>query len=353
LTSAKASVNARCHILKQKLCLARIDVFSIFYKYVGKAYSLYIFGTDKKVFAPISPISEIQQNYLDSATKLFKAKDYFPALEDAEKAIKINPKDEVASKLKKQIIKKITRPSLIGGVIGGGLAGIIMAGFYNDSEFFMGACVIGLVIGYLFKWKFSLKIKNKKKRFIYPSVAAFIISFILFALASNPPADQQTTSKQTPSLPPASNHQPVSVPAIPNQGHEDIKQVIAAADVNNFVNRWLSSQSSNNVNELVEFYADKVDFYKSGLVTKAFIETDKKNYFKRWPQREYQPIEPIETLPAPNSNQIIVKMKYHFSVTNSAKKKEGDAYSELILTKDNNDKIVIIKEDGNVIKKLD
>ncbi|MDA8090568.1 MAG: lysozyme inhibitor LprI family protein [Nitrospiraceae bacterium] len=263
-----------CRILKQKLCLKRIDIFEIKYKYSGKEYQLYIYGTNRKIFAPISPISEVRQGYLDSVNDLYKKKEYLAALETVGKAVKMNPKDEYSIKLRKQILSKINRPYLIGGAVGGALAGSLMAfslftfisGFY-DFLLIIGASVFGFFTGYFFKWKYSFKIRNEKKRFVYPSVVGFIVSFAIFVIIMNMlPADKRAVIRKAAYQRGLMASQAKEIPISDNK-HTAVSEALENNEMKNIADAVspIASQTTPKITdaEYRQYIKASVDFKKS------------------------------------------------------------------------------------------
>ena len=105
--------------------------------------------------------------------------------------------------------------------------------------------------------------------------------------------------------------------------------------------RWLElSQDNNSLAGVMALYADEVDFYKLGRVTRDVVRADKRKYFDRWPMREHV----AETMSSGNGeNEIKVAVVFHYEISNSKKSSQGDAKTMLVLRKQN-DRILIVSE---------
>jgi len=202
-----------CRILKQKLTINQINVISVVYKYLNKLYFIWLYGKENELlFAPASPISEVCDNYYVSSQDLFKKKAYSQALDIIEKVILMNPKREDAKKLKKNIINKIHHQYVIGGICGGVISGSIIGlllnfkiklpySLYKTGIIFISplyifkiklpyslyetlgdstinGVIIGLIIGLIFRLVFSIKIRESKKRFLYPFWVSIIVTIL-------------------------------------------------------------------------------------------------------------------------------------------------------------------------------
>ncbi|UJX42700.1 LysM peptidoglycan-binding domain-containing protein [Desulfovibrio sp. JY] len=60
----------------------------------------------------------------------------------------------------------------------------------------------------------------------------------------------------------------------------------AVADI---VTGYFTKSASGDINGLLDYYADKVDYYKKGKSGKDVVRQDKAGYFARWPERRYEP----------------------------------------------------------------
>jgi hypothetical protein len=86
----------------------------------------------------------------------------------------------------------------------------------------------------------------------------------------------------------------------------------------------------------MDLYADKVNYFRAGWVTKDFIYRDKKKYYKRWPSMQMTFLGIVNIVNVGNHhNQKKVTYKIGFDVYNYKKKKgiKGEAINTFIVQK--------------------
>ncbi|MGE4536966.1 MAG: LysM peptidoglycan-binding domain-containing protein [Desulfovibrio sp.] len=59
--------------------------------------------------------------------------------------------------------------------------------------------------------------------------------------------------------------------------------------VADIVTGYFTKSASGDINGLLDYYAEKVDYYKKGKSGKDVVRQDKAGYFARWPERRYEP----------------------------------------------------------------
>jgi MFS family permease len=80
---------------------------------------------------------------------------------------------------------------------------------------------------------------------------------------------------------------PTVTPFPPRAELEQTTSEKKAADVSIFVKQFVAAGNSSDSGFEASFYADKVDYFDNGKVTKTFVEQDLQKYNRRWPQRRY------------------------------------------------------------------
>lgn len=105
---------------QQLLLVNEISVYEISYSYNQKNYSILICGSDRIVYAPISPISEFSDSLLKKAKKSYNLKQFSKSLDLLEKCISMNQENvtEAIYELKEKAIKHINRDYKVGSIIG-------------------------------------------------------------------------------------------------------------------------------------------------------------------------------------------------------------------------------------------
>jgi len=117
-----------------------------------------------------------------------------------------------------------------------------------------------------------------------------------------------------------------------------------------FVDGFLAKSAQDDVEGLVDMYADSVRFYKKGEVGKDFIRKDKMDYFTRWPVREYVKSGKTKVYDTDDANVKKVVFVSDYVVKNSQKNLSGQAEFTL-LVRFNGDVGAIVAEDGKVLKR--
>jgi len=117
-----------------------------------------------------------------------------------------------------------------------------------------------------------------------------------------------------------------------------------------FVDGFLAKSAQDDVEGLVDMYADSVRFYKKGEVGKDFIRKDKMDYFTRWPVREYAKSGKAKVYDTDDANVKKVVFVSDYSVKNSQKNLSGQAEFTL-LVRFSGDVGAIVAEDGKVLKR--
>jgi hypothetical protein len=188
------TIGKNCRIVKQRLTIKQINALHIVYKYLNKQYTLWLYGKENVLlFAPVSPISEVSDSYYASAQDLFRKKEFSEALDLIEKVLTMQPKREEAKKLKETIINKIGLQYIIGGVSGGIISGTLTSSilflltklYLSLDELLINSLLhgvifglIGIVIGRIFNSNFSVKIRESKKRFLYPFLTTVVFTIL-------------------------------------------------------------------------------------------------------------------------------------------------------------------------------
>jgi len=122
-----------------------------------------------------------------------------------------------------------------------------------------------------------------------------------------------------------------------------------SSDIRNFVHDYLNRNVDNVTEYVLEIYADKVDFYKAGVVDRTFITKDKKDYFNKWPYRKYELTSDIKVSKSEGLKQWISEFNYSYYVANKTRNLNGEAWCKLTIKEGG--RLKIIGENGGLIKK--
>jgi hypothetical protein len=100
-----------------------------------------------------------------------------------------------------------------------------------------------------------------------------------------------------------------------NQAHFTEKKI------RDFIQRVLSASNQGDVDTILNYYAQKVNYYKYGWVDKEFVQKDMLNFFNKWPSRKYTFQSDVKILSTSQLNEKVIKFRVDFFVHNPYKEK--------------------------------
>lgn len=92
-----------------------------------------------------------------------------------------------------------------------------------------------------------------------------------------------------------------------------------------FVTDYLKATEMKDLEAVLSFYADKVDYYSKGIVPKNFIKTDKESYFKVFQRLSYSVMGDVHITDSDNPKIKQLDFIYAFSVQTPKKTLNGTA----------------------------
>lgn len=126
--------------------------------------------------------------------------------------------------------------------------------------------------------------------------------------------------------------------------------VIERSEAEIFVTEFVSLETRNDpdsFSKLMSMFADNVNYFNAGRTDRAFIENDKRKYFKYWFSRNYVLRPPLEFTDSENKNELQVSYVVDYSLQSQRKHGRGESRFSVLLQKDNGVlKIVSIKENA-------
>lgn len=117
-----------------------------------------------------------------------------------------------------------------------------------------------------------------------------------------------------------------SSPAQTQQGHVNPDSELLA-----FADNFCRVVGTRNVNLILSYYDDRVDYYAKGFVGKSFIRKDKESYFKHWTTVISKIDGKPKILEGPDTNTRIIQFRSDFLVENEKKTVTGKANNALTL----------------------
>ena len=101
-----------------------------------------------------------------------------------------------------------------------------------------------------------------------------------------------------------------------------VREGISPADARQFVNEYLRAAEGPTPQREVGMFADRVDYFTSGRVSRAFVEKDQRNYYRRWPRRQFDLVREPEVVNAPDGSAT-VRFRIRYSLNSGDEKASG------------------------------
>lgn len=89
---------------------------------------------------------------------------------------------------------------------------------------------------------------------------------------------------------------------------------ITSKEVTAFVQRYLAACGSPSVDDEVNLYAERVDYYDHGAVDRQYVRNEIVAYDQRWPNRKYSLLSPVRI--SKTSGASVAKFRVGFEVAN-------------------------------------
>ena len=87
---------------------------------------------------------------------------------------------------------------------------------------------------------------------------------------------------------------------------------LSLGDARQFIEDYLHAGETNQLEDEIKFYADQVNYFNQGTVDRAFIRRDVKGYYRRWPRRHFELLEPFVIAPGPHEDESTVRFPLRF-----------------------------------------
>lgn len=80
-----------------------------------------------------------------------------------------------------------------------------------------------------------------------------------------------------------------------------------------FIRAYLAAAARDDIKAEMAFYGDRIAYFDHGVVGRAFIEKDVRNYRARWPQRKYEPLA-MHAAPGEAPGEVEVRFTLRYEV---------------------------------------
>ncbi|GEM_PF-2725444 len=87
-----------------------------------------------------------------------------------------------------------------------------------------------------------------------------------------------------------------------------------------FIEHYFNVLEKGDVEQLMTFYANQVDYYTWGIVDKVLVAQEKADYFVRWPLVQQNLVGELEITSTAENSEILVTYLLSFSVYNPQQK---------------------------------
>lgn len=114
----------------------------------------------------------------------------------------------------------------------------------------------------------------------------------------------------------------VSAPSASPEPSESSTDAVNAEEVAGFVQRYLKAAEAPQPDEEISFYADRVDYFDSGRVSRQFVAKDQASYYRRWPKREFTLVGAPQ-LVATKGPRATVRFRVRYTVTSASERASG------------------------------
>ena len=122
-------------------------------------------------------------------------------------------------------------------------------------------------------------------------------------------------------------------------------ELITAERVSRFVETYLADGETDDIGLQVWFYSFPVRYFNHGLVGQDFVVKDTQAYVKRWPQRNYTIVGPIN-FQASAAGETQIEFTIDYTVRNGSRTKSGRTKNFwTVRTTDDEMKIIAIREE--------
>lgn len=105
-------------------------------------------------------------------------------------------------------------------------------------------------------------------------------------------------------------------------GRGPISPAISLAEARRFVEAFTSAANLGLAEQLLPFYCDRVDYYSAGVVGKAHILADKREYYSRWPEVQNRLSGQCELRPSSDPDAATVVFMTDFVVRSPQRRQE-------------------------------
>jgi hypothetical protein len=127
------------------------------------------------------------------------------------------------------------------------------------------------------------------------------------------------TAEQTPSR----SQSPQNEPSSEFWSGQRTRPVAMKPSLLAFVQAFIQSGASDRLDSIMQFYAQRVNYFDKGAVDGDFILSDLSDFRRRWPRREYQLLDRPVGRAGAESNQFLVSYRVGYVLSDRRKEMRG------------------------------
>ena len=164
--------------------------------------------------------------------------------------------------------------------------------------------------------EFALAVKRYQERmgFAQTGVADDVTLYSLGIGEPPSPAEGAGNLPDVPVLKSDASVPNISRPPPPTPTKEQNAGDVAKTEIHSFLRRYFDACQSQNPDDELRFYAERVEYYDHGTVDRNYIKNELAVYDQRWPSRKYTFGDSLRVVR--NGNNTIAKIRVNFEVAN-------------------------------------
>jgi hypothetical protein len=134
-------------------------------------------------------------------------------------------------------------------------------------------------------------------------------------------------------------------PAWPQPPQERATQL---DEMKSFISDYLRANEKKEIDKVLSFYGDTIDYYSNGIVHKSYIKKDKEIYFNSWHKLSYTLDDDLRIIKSGDHETITLTFTFHYFIETSKKDIRGTAKNKWdIENADSNPRIISEKQTLN------
>jgi hypothetical protein len=140
---------------------------------------------------------------------------------------------------------------------------------------------------------------------------------------------------QTAERTPSRSQPPQNEPSSEFLGDQSTRPVAMKPSLLAFVQAFIQSGASDRLDSVMQFYAQRVNYYDKGAVDGDFILSELSDFRRRWPRRQYRLLNTPVARAGPEANQFLVSYSIGYVLGDRRKETRGNSDVTIQVQDDN------------------